>query len=185
MSFLKALLDAILSILAKSAAAPSNPTSDIKFINGKPTEISDIGPIKEFEALRLTAYLPTPNDRWTIGWGHTATAKKGMVITEEQAEALLKIDMRWVKDAIVDYVNVPLSQPQYDALCSFIFNLGAANFRSSTLLRKLNAGDYRGAADEFPRWNKQRNRSTGKLEVLRGLTRRRAHERELFLKGTN
>ncbi|WP_173506474.1 lysozyme, partial [Marinobacterium sp. xm-m-383] len=78
---------------------------------------------------------------------------------------------------------VPLTQPQYDALASFIFNLGGANFRTSTLLRKLNAYDYVGAADEFLRWNKQRQ--GGQMVVLRGLTKRREEERALFLEGTD
>lgn len=137
--------------------------------------------IKKHEGLRLEAYLPTPNDRWTIGWGHTKTARKGMKITTEQAEALFMEDMAWVAKAIDKNVTVPLNENQYDALASFVYNLGAGNFKSSTLLRKLNLGDYVGAANEFPRWNKQRNKKTGKLEVLRGLTKRRAEEKELFL----
>ncbi|MCY1305462.1 Lysozyme RrrD [compost metagenome] len=72
-------------------------------------------------------------------------------------------------------MRVPLSQGQFDALASFVFNLGSGNLQCSTLLRKLNAKDYAGAADEFPRWNK----AGGK--VLAGLTRRRAAERALFL----
>jgi GH24 family phage-related lysozyme (muramidase) len=138
--------------------------------------------IKKHEGLRLEAYLPTPNDRWTIGWGHTKTARPGMKITEEQAEELFQSDIAWVEKAIEDYVEVELNDNQYDALASFVYNLGAGNFRSSTLLKKLNSGDYEGAANEFPRWNKQRNKKTGQLEELRGLTKRRAEERELFLR---
>jgi len=148
----------------------------------QPVRVERIDEIKKWEALRLRAYLPTPFDVWTIGYGHTSTAYEGMVITEAEAERLLRKDLAWVRAAIAKHVDVPLSQEQYDALASFIFNLGEANFRSSTLLRKLNASDYVGAANEFPKWNKQRQ--GGKLVELRGLTRRRAHERELFLEGT-
>ncbi len=151
-------------------------------VNRQPTRVSRIDLIKKHEALRLKAYLPTAHDVWTIGYGHTHTAKRGMVITKARAEQLLRIDLTWVRNVIAKEVKVPLSQPQYDALASFIFNLGGANFKSSTLLRKLNASDYRGAADQFLRWDKQRQ--NGRMVRLRGLTRRRQEERELFLEGT-
>jgi lysozyme len=131
--------------------------------------------IKKWEKLKLEAYLPTPNDVWTIGWGHTHTAKKGMRISVEQAEELFLRDVDWVNRALKTYVKVPLNQNQYDALASLIFNIGETNFTRSTLLRKLNAKDYEGAAAEFPRWNKQKGK------VLRGLVRRRAEEMEYFL----
>lgn len=144
--------------------------------SGKIRKIKNIDKIKEHEGLRLQAYLPTPNDVWTIGYGHTSTAKRGMVITEEQAEALLRKDIAWVEEAINTKVVVPLNQNQYDALASLIYNIGAGAFGKSTLLRMLNAGDYKGAADQFLRWDKQKGKT------LRGLTRRRQEERELFLK---
>lgn len=144
----------------------------------QPTQIKHLDHIKEWEQLRLTAYLPTPRDVYTIGWGHTKTARKGMVISEKKAEELLQEDLTWVRKTLADLVEVPLSQDQYDALASFIFNIGRTNFQSSTMLRKLNTYDYVGAANEFPRWNKQKGR------VLRGLTRRRKSEQALFLKGT-
>lgn len=131
--------------------------------------------IKDWEQLRLEAYKPTPNDVWTIGWGHTKTARPGQVITKAQAQKLFEQDTAWVARVIEKYVKVPLTQNQYDATFSFIFNIGETNFAKSTFLRKLNRGDYEGAAAEFPRWNKQKGK------VLRGLTRRRAHEMELFL----
>jgi lysozyme len=140
----------------------------------------NIDAIKKHEALRLTAYLPTKDDVWTIGWGHTKTAKQGMVITEAQAEVLLRQDLSWVEDVIRRRVTVPLTQNQYDALASLIFNIGEGNFSRSTVLRRLNAGDYRGAADAFLMWNKQRDRKTGQMNVLRGLTRRREEERAMF-----
>ena len=145
---------------------------------GNPTRVSNLDHIKEWEALRLEAYKPTPDDVWTIGWGHTHTAREGMVITKREAERLLRVDLAWVRSTLEELVEVPLTQLQYDALASFIFNIGRPQFATSTLLRKLNAGDYLGAAEEFPRWNKQKGK------VLRGLTRRRKQEREMFLNGT-
>lgn len=140
----------------------------------------NIDKIKKHEALRLTAYLPTKDDVWTIGWGHTKTARQGMVITETQAEELLRQDLAWVEDTIKRLVKVPLEQNQFDALASLIFNIGGANFSKSTVLRRLNESDYKGAADAFLMWNKQRDKQTGKMNKLRGLTIRRAEERALF-----
>lgn len=131
--------------------------------------------IKDFEGLELKAYMPTPDDVPTIGYGHTKTAKMGMEITEKQAEALLKKDLAWVELAVNKRVTVPITQGQYDALCSFVYNLGETNFTKSTLLRRLNNKRYTEAADELLRWNKQG------AKVLRGLTRRREAERALFL----
>ena len=131
--------------------------------------------IKRFEGLELDAYMPTPIDVPTIGYGHTKTAKMGMRITARGAEELLKQDLAWVEKGVNKHVNVPLTQPQYDALCSFVYNLGTTNFRRSTLLKRLNAGKYAEAANELPRWNKQGKR------VLRGLTHRREAERALFV----
>ncbi len=138
-------------------------------------KLSSLDLIRESEGLRLTAYMPTPNDVWTIGYGHTKTAKPGMVITLTGAEMLLRHDLEWVEDAVNRYVKVPLSQNQYDALCSFVYNLGGTNFSGSTLLKKLNLKDYAGAADELLRWNKQKG------ITLAGLTKRRRLERALFL----
>lgn len=135
--------------------------------------------IKKWEGLELEAYLPTPHDVWTIGWGHTKTARKGMVITQKKAQQLFNEDIAWAEAAVNRLVKVGLNQNQFDSLVSLVFNIGTPNFSKSTLLRKLNAGDYEGAAEEFPRWNKQRQ--NGKLVVLRGLVRRRAEEMEYFL----
>jgi len=172
--FIQALLEFISTLTPK--------TSVSRNAKGQPVKVERIDNIKRWEALRLKAYKPTAYDVWTIGYGHTATAKRGMVITEAQAEKLLREDLAWVRKVIATQVDVPLTQHQYDALASFIFNLGGANFASSTLKKRINASDMVGAADEFPKWNKQRQ--NGKLVVLRGLTRRRAHERKLWLEGT-
>jgi GH24 family phage-related lysozyme (muramidase) len=138
-------------------------------------KVHNIDIIKKHEGLRLEAYLPTPNDVWTIGYGHTHTTKQGMKITAGQAESLLRKDITWVEKAVNKLVVVPLTQNQFDALASFVFNVGEGAFSSSTLLRLLNSGDYEGAANQFLRWNKQKGR------VLNGLTKRREEERKLFL----
>lgn len=151
----------------------------------KPSRVRRVDLIKKHEGLRLKAYKPTVNDVWTIGYGHTHTAKRGMVITEAQAEVLLREDLAWVRDVLRTTVDVPVTQNQYDALASLIYNIGAGAFHKSTVRKRLNASDYAGAADAFLMWNKQRNRRTGRLEPLRGLTRRRQEERQLFLGETS
>ncbi|PHM65723.1 lysozyme [Xenorhabdus sp. KJ12.1] len=142
-------------------------------------EISDKGLecIKQYEGLKLKAY-PDPATGgipWTIGYGHIKGVRKGDVITEQQAEAFLHDDLQPVYTTLRRLVKVPLSQSQFDALCSFIFNCGSGNFSGSTLLKKLNQSDYTGAAAEFSRWNK----AAGK--VMRGLDNRRTSERQMFL----
>lgn len=135
------------------------------------------GLIKDSEGCALKAY-PDPGTGgkpWTIGHGHTHNVSKGDVITQAQAEQFLRDDLQPIYITIETCVKVPLNQNQFDALCSFIFNVGGGNFAKSTLLKKLNAGDYAGAADEFLRWNK----AAGK--VLLGLDIRRSKERSLFL----
>lgn len=139
------------------------------------TGINGLNIIKEFEGLRLQAYK-CPADRWTIGYGHTAGVSANDVITEAQAISLLCQDVAESERAVNHYVHGPLTQNQFDALVSFVFNLGVGNFRTSTLLKKLNAGDNDGAAQEFGRWI----HAGGK--ALPGLVRRRAAERALFLK---
>jgi lysozyme len=130
--------------------------------------------IKRHEGLRLRAYL-CPANVWTIGYGHTSTAKEGMLISEGQAEELLKRDLRDFEIAVIKAVIVPLTQHQFDALVSLTYNIGAGAFTRSTLVKRLNEGDYAGAACEFDRWNK------GGGRVLPGLVKRRDEERKLFL----
>ena len=145
-------------------------------------QVSNTEIIKKNEGLVLKAYLPTPNDVWTIGYGHTKGVKPGQIITKDTAEEYLKQDLCWVEAVIDKWVKVDLTQNQYDALASLIYNIGEGNFISSSVLRWLNSGNYIQAADSFVLWNKQRNKKTGKLEVLNGLTKRRQEEKELFLK---
>ncbi|WP_137984532.1 lysozyme [Enterobacter kobei] len=143
------------------------------------TSDKGIALIKEFEGCKLTAYQDSVGV-WTIGFGWTQPVdgkpiRAGMTIKQETAERLLKTGLVSYESDVSRLVKAGLTQGQFDALVSFTYNLGARSLSTSTLLRKLNSGDYAGAADEFPRWNK----AGGK--VLNGLTRRREAERALFL----
>jgi len=116
----------------------------------------------------------------TIGYGSTyADGQKvvmGMTCTEEDALRWLMQEVEHkVESKLPTLIKVELSQGQFDAIVSFCYNVGMGNFSSSTLLKKLNAGDYEGASNEFPKWNK------GAGKVLPGLVRRREAERQLFL----
>jgi len=133
--------------------------------------------IKAFEGLRLTAYK-CPAGVLTIGWGHTKTVERGMTVNKEYAEILLTNDIAEFEDAINKLVKVTINQNQFDALVSFVFNVGTENFKNSTLLKKINAKDFTGAAKEFLRWNKARKNGT--LVVMQGLQRRREMEKDLF-----
>ena len=134
--------------------------------------------IKAFEGLRLEAYPDA--DTWAIGYGHTRGVNRGDVINERMALKYLEADIESAEEDVRNLVTVDLNQNQFDALISFIFNIGGygtksrPRFRESALLRKLNAGDYEGAAGEFWKWR----RSGG--EILTGLVRRREAERALF-----
>lgn len=143
------------------------------------TSEKGIALIKQFEGCKLTAYQDSVGV-WTIGYGWTQPVdgkpiRAGMTIKQQTAERLLKTGLVSYESDVSRLVKVGLTQGQFDALVSFTYNLGARSLSTSTLLRKLNAGDYAGAADEYLRWNK----AGGK--VLNGLTRRREAERALFL----
>jgi lysozyme len=141
------------------------------------TSAKGIELITSFEGLELTSYKDAVGI-WTIGYGHTGPeVKYGQKITKEEATDLLKKDLEWVENTIRSLVKTPITQSQFDALASFIFNVGGTRFSKSTLLLALNAGEYQKAADEFLKWDKAGG------NVLPGLTRRRKAERELFLKG--
>lgn len=151
-----------------------------------PKSISDqgINLVKKFEGLAkvdtdgMIIPYKCPANVMTIGYGHTKGVKKNMRITKEEAENLLRDDLRTFEAEVKNMVDVPLSQYQFDTLVSFVYNLGAANFKSSTLLKKLNAGDYAAVPAQLMRWNKAR--VGGKLQPLTGLTRRRTAEAALF-----
>ena len=137
------------------------------------TSPKGIALIKEFEGLRLKAYK-CPGGVWTIGYGHTAGVKPGMVISEAQAEEYLMADLI----AFEKYLNglgLALNQNQFDALISFIYNVGKGNFTNSTLLRKVRANPQDNSImDEFLRWVYSKGR------VLPGLQRRRLAEMKLY-----
>jgi lysozyme len=163
--------------------------SDESVENKVPIEISEIGLslIKSFEGKYYKGYL-CPAGKWTIGYGHTGEtfgqpSPKGMRISDADIDKLLKEDMARFEKAVLRSVVVPLSQHQFDALVSFAFNVGAGALATSTLLKKLNAGDYAGAAEQFLVWNKITNPQTKKKEVNNGLVRRRQAERHMFLTG--
>jgi len=129
--------------------------------------------IKHFEGCELYAYK-CPAGVWTIGYGHTKGVEPGMQITEQDAEDMLKEELIEYESYINDLVTVGLNQNQFDAMVSWVYNLGAGNLKASTLLKVLNAGDYAGVPEQMLRWNK----AGGK--VLEGLTRRRQAEADLF-----
>ncbi len=133
--------------------------------------------IKTFEGFSSTPYL-CPAGKSTIGYGHLIKKGEEFPITgiaEEEAQELLAKDTGYAQSAVCQAVVVPLTQNQYDALVSFTFNLGGTNLLRSTLLRKLNDGDYTGCAPEFLRWDRVNG------IIVAGLTRRRKAEMELFL----
>ncbi|EDW3053789.1 lysozyme [Salmonella enterica subsp. enterica] len=143
-------------------------------------KISDSGlaALKREEGCRLTAY-PDSRGVWTIGTGHTGkvdgvAVHKGMTITRDTADRLLRDDLSWVERCIADRVTVVLNQNQYDTLCSLIFNIGANAFIGSTVRRQLNAGNYTAAADAFLKWSRAGSNPTI-------LAPRRGRERAMFL----
>lgn len=135
--------------------------------------------IKKFEQLRLKAYADT-GGVWTIGWGHTAGVKRGMQITQRQAESLLRGDLLKC-EKYVDSLHLKLKQGQYDALVDFCFNLGAGRLASSTLLKKIqaHAPDTEIAA-QFRRWVYGKDK-TGKAIKLGGLVTRREWEVDMWM----
>ncbi len=165
-----------------------------------PQEAVDL--IKAFEGIpdgdpgtvNIDAYL-CPANIWTIGWGHAimdgGVQLKGAAgkakaralypggITREQAEALLRGDLIPRAAQLSRLLKGEVSDAQFGALMALLFNIGGANLAASTLLRKLNAGDAAGAADQFLAWDKAR--VNGVLQALAGLTRRRRAERAMFL----
>lgn len=120
---------------------------------------------------------PIYDGKWTIGWGCTRGVYKGLVWTLAQAEAALREEVATAEEFITRLVTAPLNQCQFDALVSFGYNVGEPQFAGSTLRRKLNAGDYEGAAKEFGRWV-----NSNGVKAVPGLVRRRREEAALFLR---
>lgn len=142
------------------------------------TSPNGIAVLHYFESCKLEAY-PDPatgGAPWTIGWGHTGPeVKPGLKWTQEKADMVFTLDLMRFESAVgPGLLSRQPTQPQFDAMVCFAYNCGAANLKSSTLLRLFNAGDTVGAQAQFSRWNK----AAGK--VMRGLTRRRAAEAALF-----
>lgn len=133
--------------------------------------------IKQWEGLRLEAYL-CPAGVWTIGYGHTETAKKGMKISQAEADRLLVYDLSRFIQGVEESLDVTVNDNQFAALVSFAFNVGVGAFKKSTLLKKLNAGDFSSVPSELARWNKV----GGKVSA--GLANRRAAEAGLWVKGS-
>ena len=134
--------------------------------------------IKRHEGKRLETYVD-PVGINTIGYGHTGSAAfTGNKITAGQANTLLNLDMATAQKPLKPF-NEALNPNQLAALTSFVFNVGVGAFQGSTLRQKLIARDYRAAANQLTRWNK--GTINGQKVELRGLTKRRAEERELFL----
>ena len=139
-----------------------------------PMVYTGIGLTKSFESCRL---VPYQDDKgvWTDGWGNThGVMPNGPAITQTKADADLARNAQAAIGAVNHYVASHITQGEFDALVDLVFNIGSGNFASSTMLRKLNAGDLNGAAAEFERWDR-----SGGVPVA-GLLRRRLAERAEF-----
>lgn len=136
--------------------------------------------LEQFEGLRLEAYLDSANIA-TIGWGSIRypngnKVKLGDKITKAQAKEYKLHDLKEFESTVNTSVKVTLTQNQYDALVSLSYNIGSGAFKNSTLLKKLNASDYKGSAEQFLVWNKVNSKR------VQGLVNRREAERNLFIK---
>lgn len=131
--------------------------------------------VKQFEGFEPVAYL-CPAQVWTIGYGHTGNVRSGDVVSEQEAETLLEFDTQAAANTVSNAVKVDLTENQFSALVSLVFNIGAGAFRDSTLLRVLNEGRYPEVPAQFRRWCK------AKGKILPGLLNRRNAEVELWLK---
>ena len=129
--------------------------------------------IKKFEGCELEAYKCAAGV-WTIGYGSTKGVKEGDTLTEEETDNLLLHEMDEYEGYVLEAVEMPLSQHQFDAIVSWTFNLGPSNLKASTMLKVLNKGNYEDVPAQIKRWNK----AGGK--VLEGLIRRREAEALLF-----
>jgi len=141
----------------------------------KEMKTSDVGRelIKEFEGCKQVAYQDSVGV-WTIGYGHTKDVYEGQLSIKKTCDRFLEEDLEEFEGYVDSYVKVSLTQNQFDALVAWTFNLGPGNLSESTMLKKLNAGDYDAVPDEMRRWNKAGG------EVLNGLVRRRDAEANLF-----
>jgi lysozyme len=134
---------------------------------------STLSLIEDFEGKKHTAYKDS-RGLWTIGVGHLIKPSEQYLLhttlSDQQIDDMLRSDLAWCDAAVASSIRVPLSQNQYDALYSLCFNIGETNFKQSTVVKRINAGDMDGAANAFLMWNKPAV-----------LTARRNKERALFL----
>ena len=133
--------------------------------------------LKEYEGFEANAYKDT-GGVWTIGYGtirwNDRPVEQGMVITEKEAELALQADLAWAQTAVNKLVKVPLKQNMFDALVSFVYNIGENAFSRSTMLQLLNSKQYDAAAKQFDRWKFDNGKE------IKGLVIRRAKERRMF-----
>lgn len=134
--------------------------------------------VSSFEGFSATAYQDQ-NGVWTIGFGHAQGVKQYDVTTKDAALRWLSDDLNTADNCINRMVTVPLNQNQFDALCSFIFNIGCGNFSKSTAFKCLQAGNYQSACDAMGMWNKIAHQVSG------GLDRRRKAEQVLFMEAVD
>lgn len=136
--------------------------------------------LKRSEGFSNLAYKPSPTDPWTIGYGSTIVDSQpvyaGQTITREEAEEALQSDIIRFSKSLNSYLKVSLNQNQFDAIFCLVYNIGLGAFKKSTLLKKLNMGDFKAAALEFTKWKWD----NGKIST--GLEKRRIREQQLFLK---
>ncbi len=142
------------------------------------TSPTGFGLIKAFEGFRAEA-APLANGSWVIGYGHTVSARKGTLINKADAADLLKWDVKRLEAPLCDLIYAPLSQNQFDALISLVFNIGLENFKYSKALRRLNEGCPVDAASGFDTW--RRAQLAEQVIVVDALVRRRTAEKALFL----
>lgn len=140
--------------------------------------IIGVNHVKQGEGLRFTAY-PDPasgGTPWTICYGHTKGVYRGMTATQAQCDRWLREDLAVAEEAVQRLVRVPLTQGQYDAFVSFVFNVGESRFASSTMLKLLNQGQHTAACNQLPKWVY----ASGKK--LNGLITRRDKEKAICLR---
>ncbi|MEO1671490.1 MAG: lysozyme [Cyanobacteria bacterium J06631_2] len=178
-------LDNSLAINLRNSESYTPPAPIEQKPRQEPIPEMAINIIKEFEGFKDYAYIDTDGTP-VIGYGlskiHGNPVQIGDRISPSQADAALNAHLREIQQELAQVVKVELSEPQLSALASISFNVGVGAIKSSTLLRKINAQDYAGAANEFLRWDKANMR--GRLVQLPGLSRRRAAERSLFLQNS-
>ena len=144
-----------------------------------------IAAITGHEGLERVGYLDSVGVP-TVCYGHTRTAQVGVEYTQEQCEKLLQEDLAEFSATVNNYITVPLSQPQFDALVSFCYNVGSYACRTSTMFRLINDGDYLGGAAQFDRWYRAGGRDCrDRANNCYGVWTRRQAEKKLFLSGTS